>query len=205
MNKFWAHFISIVLQPLLIPSYIFLGILFFLPYTLNMSGDLAWRFMSMVFMTTFLIPLMGILLLKFTRNISNLNMADKKERIFPFLFNAIFYAATTFLFWEKFRFPNLVTAVLLSITISIVILTLITIWWKISAHAIAIAGATGIYLALLFKSEPSNFYYAVVVSFLLCGLVGSARLKLSAHDAKQVWVGFLIGFFINFLTILILN
>lgn len=190
---------------MLIPSYIFLGVLFFLPYALNMTGDLAWRFMSMVFMTTFLIPLMGILLLKFTRNISNLNMEDRKERVFPFLFNAIFYGATTYLFWEKFRFPNLVTAILLSITISIVLLTLITIWWKISAHAIAIAGATGIYLALLIQSEPSDFYYAVAACFLFCGMVGSARLKLAAHDSRQVWFGFLIGFFVNFITILILN
>jgi hypothetical protein len=205
VGRFWAHFISIVFQPLLIPSYIFLGILLFLPYSLNLTGDLAWKFMSMVFMTTFLIPLMGILLLKFTRNISNLNMEDRKERVFPFLFNAIFYGATTYLFWEKFRFPNLVTLILLSITISIILLTIITIWWKISAHAIAIAGATGIYLALLIKSEPSNFYYAVALCFLCCGLVGSARLKLSAHDSKQVWLGFLIGFFVNFLTILIFN
>lgn len=203
MNKFWAHFISVVFQPLLIPSYIFLGILLFLPYSLNMTGDLVWRFMSMVFMTTFLIPLMGILLLKFTRNITNLNMEDRKERVFPFLFNAIFYGATTYLFWEKFRFPNLVTVILLSVTISIIILTVVTVWWKVSAHAIAIAGATGIYLALLLKTEPSNFYYAVVGCFLFCGLVGSARLRLSAHDSKQVWVGFLIGFSINFLAILI--
>jgi hypothetical protein len=205
VNKFWAHFISIIFQPLLIPSYIFLGVLIFLPYALNMTGDLAWRFMSMVFMTTFLIPLMGILLLKFTRNITNLNMEDRKERVFPFLFNAIFYGATTYLFWEKFRFPNLVTSILLSITISIVLLTLITIWWKISAHAIAIAGATGIYLALLIQSEPSDFYYAVAACFLFCGMVGSARLKLAAHDSRQVWFGFLIGFFVNFITILILN
>jgi len=205
VNKFWAHFISIAFQPLLIPSYIFLGILFFLPYTLNMTGDLAWRFMSMVFMTTFLIPLMGILLLKFTRNISNLNMEDRKERLFPFLFNAIFYGATTYLFWEKFRFPNLVTVILLSVTVSIIILTVVTIWWKVSAHAIAIAGAAGIYLALLLKAEPSNFYYAVVACFLFCGFVGSARLKLSAHSSLQVWAGFLIGFFVNFLTILMFN
>lgn len=205
MNRFWAHFISVAFQPLLIPSYIFLGILFFLPFSLNMSGDLAWRFMSMIFMTTFLIPLMGILLLKFTRNISNLNMEDRKERVFPFLFNAIFYGATTYLFWVKFRFPDLVTVILLSITISIVILTIVTIWWKVSAHAIAISGATGIYLALLFNADASNFYYAVALCFLFCGLVGSARLKLAAHDSSQVWYGFLIGFFVNFMTILILN
>jgi len=132
-------------------------------------------------------------------------MDDRKERIFPFLFNAIFYGATTYLFWEKFRFPNLVTVILLSVTISIVILTIITIWWKISAHSIAIAGATGIYLALLMKTEPSNFYYVVVFCFMFCGLVGSARLKLEAHDSKQVWLGFLIGFFVNFLTVLIFN
>jgi hypothetical protein len=205
VNKFWAHFISVVFQPLLIPSYIFLGILYFLPYSLNMNGDLAWRFISMIFMTTFLIPRMGILLLKFTQNITNLNMEDRKERVLPFLFNAVFYGATTYLFWEKFRFPNLVTIILLSVTISIVVLTVITIWWKISAHAIAIAGAAGIYMALLIKAEPSNFYYAVAFCFLFSGLVGSARLKLAAHDSPQVWFGFLVGFSLNFITILMLN
>lgn len=205
MNKNFAHFISVVFQPLLLPSYIFLGILFFLPFSLNLTGSLMWRFMSMVFTTTFIIPLLGILLLKFTRSISNLNMDNRKERIFPFLFNSIFYAATTYLFWSKFRFPELINYILFSITITIFVLTIITIWWKISAHAMAIAGASGIYFALFLNAEPSDFYLAVAICFALCGLVASARLKLLAHNPPQVWAGLLIGFLINFITILSLN
>ena len=65
--------------------------------------------------------------------------------------------------------------------------------------AIAIAGATGIYLAILIKSEPSNFYYAVAMCFLFCGLVGSARLRLSVHDSKASvgWFPNWGGFFVN--------
>ncbi|MBK6264677.1 PA-phosphatase [Marivirga sp. S37H4] len=187
------------------PSYIFLGILFFIPYSLGFQPDLSWRFMVMVLMTTFLIPLMGVLLLNFTKNISNLNMEIRRERFIPFFFNSLFYMATTYLFWEKFRFPPLVNYVMVSITFSIVLLTIITLFWKISAHAIAVSGATGIYFALLFQTESSNLYMGLALCFALCGLVASARLKLLVHSVSQVWAGLALGFLINFLTILILN
>lgn len=200
-----ATIISIVFQPLLLPSYIFLGILYFLPYSFNFTFDLAWRFMVMVFMTTFLIPLMGILLMSFTNSISSVNMINRKERFLPFLFNSLFYIATTYLFWEKFQFPPLVNYILISITLSIIVLTIITFFWKISAHAIATAGACGIYFALLLNDETSQLYIGLALFFALSGFVASARLKLQCHDAKQVWAGLLVGFILNFSTVYILN
>lgn len=158
----------------------------------------------MVLMTTFLIPLMGVLLLNFTKTISNLNMEIRRERFFPFFFNSLFYIATTYLFWEKFRFPPLVNYIMVSITLSIVVLTIITLFWKISAHAIAVSGAAGIYFALLTQTDSSYLYVGLVIVFALCGLVASARLRLMVHSVSQVWVGIIVGFMLNFLTILIL-
>ena len=159
----------------------------------------------MVFMTTFLIPIMGILLLSFTNAISSVDMIQRKERFLPFLFNSLFYISTTYLFWENFQFPALVNYILISITLSIVALTIITFYWKISAHAIASAGACGIYFALLITDETSQLYLGLAVFFVLCGFVASARLKLQCHDAKQVWAGLTLGFILNFLTVFILN
>ena len=205
MNNLLAKIISVVFHPLLITTYIFGGVLICMPLTLSFSPSLSWKFLSMIFMTTFLIPFAGIVVLKFTRTISKLEMDDKKERFFPFLFISIFYGVTTYLFWDKFRFPPLVINILISVSISLVILTAITLFWKISAHALAISGAAGIFVALLFGVEPTFVHYAVVVAFLLTGVVGSARLRLNAHTDQQVWIGYLIGFLVNFISILILN
>jgi membrane-associated phospholipid phosphatase len=148
---------------------------------------------------------MGILLLSFTNTISSINMINRKERIYPFLFNSIFYIATTYLFWEKFKFPPLVNHIFISITLSLIVLTIITFFWKISAHAIATAGGAGIYFALLVNGETSQLYLGLALFFVLSGFVASARLKLQAHDARQVWAGVLLGFVLNFSTVFILN
>jgi len=205
VNNLIAKIISVVFHPLLITTYIFGGVLLCMPLSLSFSSSLSWKFLSMIFMTTFLIPFAGVVVLKYTRTISNLQMDDKKERFFPFLFISIFYGVTTYLFWDKFRFPPLVINILISVSISLVLLTAITLYWKISAHAIAISGAAGIFAALLFGVEPTVIHYAVVVSFFLTGIVGAARLRLDAHTDQQVWIGYLIGFLVNFISILILN
>ncbi len=205
MSQRLATFISVVFQPLLLPSYIFLGILYFLPYSFNFTFDLAWRFMVMVFMTTFLIPIMGILLLSYTNSISSINMINRRERYFPFLLNSLLYIGVTYLFWEKFKFPPLVNYILISITISIIVLTIVTFFWKISAHAIATAGAAGIYFALLLTNETTHLYLGLAGFFVLSGLVASARLKLQCHSSQQVWTGLILGFLLNFSTVFILN
>lgn len=94
---------------------------------------------------------------------------------------------------------------MVSMTLSIVVLTLISFFWKISAHAISISGAAGVYFALILQEEPSQLYVGLALSFALCGVVASARLKLIAHNTSQVWAGLLLGFLLNFIMILILN
>ncbi len=132
-------------------------------------------------------------------------MISRKERFFPFLLNALLYVGVTYLFWEKFKFPPLVNHILISITLSIISLTIITFFWKISAHTIATAGACGIYFALLLNDQTSQLYLGLAFFFVLSGFVASARLKLQCHDSKQVWAGLLLGFFLNFTTIFILD
>ncbi len=159
----------------------------------------------MILTTTFVIPLSGIVVLKFTRTIGNLQMDDRKERFFPFLFISLFYGVTTFLFWQKFRFPPFVINTLISISGTLVLLTVVTLYWKISAHTTAISGAAGIYAAFLFGIDPGTIHYALAVVIFFMGAVGAARLKLNAHTTQQVWVGYVVGFLFNFITILTLN
>jgi hypothetical protein len=186
-------------------TYVFIGLIFALPYSLSFNSDLRVRFISMVLVTTFLIPFMGVFLLKFTRTISNLEMDDRKERFFPFLFISLFYVATTYLFYTKFGFPPIITYILMGISSSLIVLTLITLFWKISAHSIAAGGAVGIFAALLMNSETNASLWVLSLFIVVGGMVGTARLQLNAHDNKQVWFGYLLGFCLNFIIILFLN
>jgi len=94
---------------------------------------------------------------------------------------------------------------MISISLTLVLLTIITLFWKISAHTTGISGTAGIFAALLFGVDTSLIYIALIVTLFLMGLVGAARLALNAHTEKQVWVGYVIGFLFNFTCVLILN
>lgn len=186
-------------------TYVFIGLLLGLPYAFNFNMELSLRFLSMVIVTTFLIPFVGVILLKYTRTISNLEMDDRKERFFPFLFISLFYIATTYLFYDKFRFPPVIINILIAVCSSLVGLTLITLKWKISAHAIAVSGAVGIFLAILIQTQTNTILWVLSAFVFITGIVGTARLRLQAHDNNQVWAGYLLGFFLNFIIILFLN
>jgi len=41
--------------------------------------------------------------------------------------------------------------------------------------------------------------FPIILSFFVAGLLGSARMTLGANSAVQIYLGFLIGFFCEFL------
>jgi membrane-associated phospholipid phosphatase len=79
-------------------------------------------------------------------------------------------------------------------TISVVLVTIITIKWKISAHLTGIGGLTGMIFSLLLKTN-GNLLIWFFISILLAGILGSARLVMDAHSPKQIYSGFAVGFF----------
>ena len=204
MGNTTAKIISVVFHPLLMTTYVFVGLVLGMPLKLNFSPELSLKFISMVGVTTFFIPMTGILVLKVTRTISKLEMDDRRERFFPFLFITLFYIATTYLFYDRFRFPPVIINILIGVSSSLIVLTAITLYWKISAHAIAAAGAVGIFLALLDGSESDTMKWVLITFLLITGIVASSRLKLNAHSSSQVWVAILIGFSLNFILLLLL-
>jgi len=87
-----------------------------------------------------------------------------------------------------------------SILVQIALL-IISLRWKISAHAAAIGGLTGGFLALSIRMNE-NPLMILALLFLIAGFVGTARLILEKHTNIQVYAGFLLGFLIMNLTIL---
>jgi hypothetical protein len=144
------------------------------------------------FIFTFVLPVLNALLLLRMGRISSLSMPDPKERILPYGSTALYYLALFLLYFNQ-DMPVIFRLLILGAFLSIVITLLITLKWKISAHATGIAGLAGAALGLMIRlnidlSEP------LMIIIIVAGFVGYARLRLNAHEPAQVYMGYLLGF-----------
>jgi membrane-associated phospholipid phosphatase len=197
--KIIAHTISAIFQPLLMPSLVFFVALFHIDNSTNITVDGQWTILSLVFLTTCLIPVCTILMFRFTKVIKDLQMTNRKDRLLPFAFISIFYLLVTVLFHRQLPLNNLLSATLISMTVVVVLTNLITFFWKISAHSAGIAGLVGFCLVYSMKfAESNNLLFPLLASVLLMGVIMWARLYLNAHKPIEIIAGAILGFVVCF-------
>lgn len=189
---------SFALQPLIVPSLIFLFLLFYAPQATSMGSWEKGYVLLMVFLTTFTIPVLSIFTLKLTKNISSLQMKNKEERLFPFSIVSLYYVMSTYFFQIKFNLEPLLIQTLVSITICLILLTGITFFWKISAHMVAISGLLAIIIAVVTQFPGNDLLYLIMGGILITGGLASSRLYLDAHTPLEVLGGILLGFGVCF-------
>ncbi len=200
--KFIAHTISAIFQPLIMPSLVFFVVLFHIDNSTNITVDGQWTILSLVFLTTCLIPVCTILMFRFTKVIKDLQMTSRKDRLLPFAFISIFYVLVTFLFHRQLPLNNLLSATLISMTLVVVLTNLITFFWKISAHSAGISGLVGFCLVFSMKFVGSNsLFFPLLAALLLMGVIMWARLYLNAHKPSEIIAGAVLGFVICYGTI----
>lgn len=191
-------FISTILHPIVIPT---LGVmLYFLMIPINLNSEKKFQVLSLVFISSYLIPLIILILLKKFKFIKNYKTESIKERKIPVaLMIFIFY----FLGNTMQNVPSLRELSLLFYATSIdliIIYLLFFIRIKASLHLLSLSIATGFFLVLS-NNYSQSFIIIIIILILLSGILASARLHLKAHKKKEVY----IGFFIGLVTPLILN
>lgn len=154
-------------------------------------GEVQLFILGLTFTVTFLLPLLNALLLLKMKQINSLSMETKEERKIPYLIAAIFYLGEYY-FLVKADFPGIIQGLMIGATLLVVSVLLINIFWKISAHMVGIGGLCGMILAISYRLQI-NLPFVLIILFLLAGLMGFARLRLSAHNPAQVYAGFLLG------------
>lgn len=194
-----ARATSIVFHPLLIPT---LG--FFLLFNSGFYFALIpWslkRFILLViFLSTCLLPALTIGLLSLNQRF-DINMDKSTDRVLPLIFSSLFSYVGYMILQRIPIYPIYNLFIVASILVQIVLL-IISLRWKISAHSAAIGGLTGGFLALSLRMNE-NPLMILSLLFLIAGFVGTARLILEKHTNIQVYAGFLLGFLIMNLTIL---
>ena len=164
MEEKFAKGISVVFHPLIIPTYVYLLMLnqeSFYAYLLPAKAK--WLIIGLVFITTFLLPLLLNLLLLNRGIIKSFMMETKEERLFPLLITSIFFYLCAY-FIHSFQLPNLFYLFSLGATLVAIFVLLINFWIKISIHMAAIGGALGTFLGLSYKWEV-NFIMIILAIF----------------------------------------
>lgn len=193
--------VSYLLHPLLMPTYLFLTIIGTAPMVLKpLEGSALYRLLIIVFIISFLMPMLSMVTLRFSSYISSFHLNDRKERIVPFVFVTIFYGIAAYIFHTKIRFNDFFYISFIVVTALLIVLTIITFYWKISIHSAGIWGAFGILYALQLKYPIIHLQVPIALTALAAGFVMSARLALQSHDSRQVSLGGLTGFILCFIT-----
>ena len=191
MNKTIAKIISAVFNPLLMPTYALL-ILF---TTNTYFTFLPFEAKKAIFLTTFistcLLPLAFIPLFMYQRLIQNIEMENKRERLLPFSVVTILYFLSFFLM-KQMGVPPTILNVILAGGILILIIVLITIRWKISAHMAGI-GALSATLVAFTVVLKADFIGYLLISLFVAGILGTARMVLKSHTPQEVYAGFGLG------------
>lgn len=191
MEKNLAKFISVIFHPLLFPTYYLLIILNMqFSFSLFMPEKGKWMVVGLVFIATFLLPvlvteILGWKLKKFFAN----NGGDERSLN---LATAIFFYITTYYFLTGIQLTPMFTIFILGSATLLVITVIISSLWKISVYMIATGALFGAFLCIAIILNTDLLLLLITLIFL-AGFVGYSRLKSSTHTPMQVYSGFLLG------------
>lgn len=155
-----------------------------------------------------LFPLLGIALMRMQGLVQSLELKTKKERIGPMILIAIFYLWLYVNIRNNPLVPPVISFFVLGSVIALFTGLFINSFSKISLHCVGAGGLiTGIlflYSRFVFETFDillpfSNWVFRIsndfvlILSFIIAGLIGTARLLLGAHKNDEIYGGYLVG------------
>jgi len=194
MQQFYKT-ISVILHPLVVPT---IGVILYfilVPNTSDSNQKLA--LIGLIFVTTYLVPTLILILFKKLKLINNFKTQNIQERKIPVaLMVVVFYLLANTIASKT----NMITISLLFYATSAALtFTYLCFAYqlKLSIHLLSLGISTSFFILLGFIYSYS-FPTVVMINILLAGLVANARLHLKAHTAKEVYLGFVVGFIAPF-------
>lgn len=198
MNRNLARLLSYLFHPVIFPIIGVFAILKLLPYYI--SSPVVLLTMAFVFTGTYIIPVVFSFLFYKLGLIKSLEMVEAKDRRWPYLVGAIFYYVTAILL-KTLGLPAEAHLYLSACALTILMHLLLLKFLKPSAHMAGIGGFTALLIAISLRYE-SALLPLISLCFLMAGFLGTARLRLLAHDYKELAIGFFSGFTLVLLSLL---
>lgn len=192
MENRFPRILSYIFHPLLIPTLATLALMLqpdlysiVLPYKLKL-----W-FVSDVFLFTLLIPVSAVFVLQKFKVIHSVEMNQRNERTIPLLIAGTSYMALLF-FMKSSNIPPVFLYVLYSATFALLAGLMINLVYKISLHTLGWS-ALAATLASISLRMGAPLLLFIILSVMISGIAGYARLKQNAHNQAQVYLGYVAG------------
>lgn len=199
-----ANIVSVIFHPLLLTSYLVLLLGYYFPSLFMITMNRLLIILAFIFCFTFILPVVNIIMFRMFGTINSYTMVSRQERIIPFVAISLIYFVMTFMFFYKLPISRNLNLLMLIVTLLVISATLLTFFYKVSVHSLAIWGGIGILMPLNKAMEQSYLLWPTVFAIVMAGLVMSSRLYLNAHSPRQVLFGSLAGFAIGFFGVILL-
>lgn len=191
--------LSVVFQPLLMPTLVF-GLLFFaVPHATTLPEVIKLRLFYLVTVATLLIPMVLLIGMRLSGLVRSLHFEAVKDRRVPFLVVSLFYLLTTLFLKQKTDLDPILWQGMGVMTAAVAFLTGVTFFWKMSAHMTGLGGLLAVVWVMGTYFGSFSVVYLLMLSLGLAGIVASSRLYLDAHRPVEVYAGLLAGFLICWL------
>lgn len=206
--RIFARFFSNLLHPFFIPTVCAMLLFYCHPYTFaNMLWKQKVLTVFIVFAFTSVYPAIAIIIMYKLNMISGVNLRNRKDRIIPYVVVLTFYTwivymslkpGTLAFFPNNFLFSHLMLALLIAGSFSFVGNNFL----KVSMHMLGQGGLAGfIFFTAAYAQMNMQSYF--LLSIIGAGLVGTSRIILKAHTLPEVYTGFMIGFFSQFVAFVV--
>lgn len=176
-----AQLISTIMHPLIVAPVAFVILL---RHCGNLNPSQSLLFFGLILVAIVIVPLLSVVRLKRRGKTASLDVPERANRINPFLISVLGYLGI----WIALKLtgaPAEISAMMLIYTVNTAIATVITHFWKVSVHGMALGGPIA---ALGFLVSPQFYWFLLAAPLMIY-----SRVKLKAHTVAQVVVGFLLG------------
>lgn len=201
MNQSVSHFLSVLFHPVFV-NLLNLWLLFNLFPSLNygMPQKLKLFYISFIFISTSIIPLIMVFVLRVTGKVNSVMLNQKEDRKIPYLITLLMYFFNYYNFNSNFsKYPThpLILSYLIGCAAIVAAVLTINFFNKISIHTATMGALAGL-TAVAGKYTHADIRVLLMLIILISGGVASARIFLNAHQNMQVYSGFVLGFLLMF-------
>ena len=151
-----------------------------------------------IIIITILIPLISFFLLKNSGLVKSINLKEVEERKYPLMIQIILIFIIITRVFTKYHHPELYYFFIAVVVSSLVALILVIVNFKVSLHQMGIAGVT-MFLIALSIHFTENYLFEISLFFLINGWVASSRLETKSHSISELFIGFILGVFPQFI------
>jgi hypothetical protein len=188
-----AKIISYVFHPLFIPTYVFIFLIYQVPY--EFAGitefQLKLRLFSIFWLTAFF-PAFAVFLLWRLKFSESIFLRTQKERIVPYVITMFFYWWMYYLSRNFTDQPAVLKFFYMGIFLATAVGLVLNNYFKISLHAMALGGAlAAIILFAMYYQLPLGV--SISIATLITGIVCTSRFLVSDHTNKEIYAGLLVG------------